>query len=89
MRVAITLAGGETRHLLGVEDAGNWMKSFGVRGTSLLGDWIEVVPDDEDGHTRTFVRASQVVSVHLIEDEDEVGHPSQDAPLGEPGEPHA
>ncbi len=87
MRVAITLAGGETRRLLGVEDAGNWMKSFGVRGTSLLGDWIEVVPDDEDGHTRTFVRASQVVSVHLIEDEDEdeAGQPSHDAP---PGEPH-
>ena len=67
MKVAITLAGGETRHLLGVDDADNWVKSFGVRGTSLLGDWIEVVPDDGDG--RTFVRASQVVSVHLIDDE--------------------
>jgi hypothetical protein len=88
VKVAITLAGGETRHLLGVEDADNWMKSFGVRGTSLLGDWIEVVPDDEDGHTRTFVRASQVVSVHLIADQDDAGQPSPGDPLSEPGEAH-
>jgi hypothetical protein len=69
VNVAVTLAGGETRRLLGVDDADTWVKSFGVRGTSLLGDWIEVVPDDGDG--RTFVRASQVVSVHLIADDEQ------------------
>ena len=35
-------------------------------GTSALGDWVEVVP--EEGADRTFVRSSEVVTVQLIED---------------------
>ena len=35
-------------------------------GTSALGDWVEVVPDEGVG--RTLVRASQVVMVQLIDD---------------------
>jgi len=42
------------------------VRSFGVRGTSLLGDWVEVVP--EEGSGRRFVRASEVVTVELIDD---------------------
>jgi hypothetical protein len=68
VKVAITLANGKKRDLLGVDDAENWVRSFGVRGTSLLGDWVEVMPEEGDG--RTFVRASEVVTVQLI-DEDE------------------
>ena len=68
MKVTIKLANGKTRDLLGVRNADDWVKSFGVRGTSLLGDWIEVVP--EEGAGRTFVRASEVVTVQLIDEEE-------------------
>ena len=34
-------------------------------GTSHLGDWLEVVPDE--GHARSFIRASDVVAVQLID----------------------
>jgi hypothetical protein len=68
VKVAITLTNGKKRDLLGVDDADDWVRSFGVRGTSLLGDWVEVVPEQGDG--RTFVRASEVVTVHLIDEEE-------------------
>ena len=34
-----------------------------------MGDWVEVVP--EEGAGRTFVRASEVVTVQLIDDRDD------------------
>jgi hypothetical protein len=68
VKVGITLANGKKRDLLGVDDADDWVRSFGVRGTSLLGDWVEVVPEQGDG--RTFVRASEVVTIHLIDEEE-------------------
>ena len=35
-------------------------------GTSALGDWVEVVPAERSGPT--FVRASHVVMVQLVDD---------------------
>ena len=67
MKVRITLGNGTTHDLLGVDDAADWVRSFGVRGTSKLGDWMEVLPEDGDG--RTFVRASDVVAVHIVPEE--------------------
>ena len=69
MKVVITLANG-TKHdlLLDLSDADEWMRRFGAIGTSALGDWVEVVP--EEGAGRTFVRASEVVTVQLIDDRD-------------------
>ena len=69
MKIVITLAN-EKKHdlLLGVGDADEWMRRFGAIGTSALGDWVEVVP--EEGAGRTFVRASEVVTVQLIDDRD-------------------
>jgi hypothetical protein len=72
VKVIITLANGKTHDLLGVGDANEWVRSFGVRGTSALGDWVEVVPEEGDG--RTFVRASEVVTVQLIDDGDDSQH---------------
>jgi hypothetical protein len=68
--IVITLANG-TKHdlLLGAGDANEWMRRFGAIGTSALGDWVEVVP--EDGAGRTFVRASEVVTVQLIDDRED------------------
>jgi hypothetical protein len=43
------------------------MKSFVGRGTSQLGDWLEVAP--VEGCGRTFVRASEIVAVQLIDEE--------------------
>jgi hypothetical protein len=70
VKVVITLANG-TQHdlLLGVSDADEWVRRFGARGTSALGDWVEVVP--EDGAGRTFVRASEVVTVQLTDDRED------------------
>jgi hypothetical protein len=70
MKVVVTLAN-EKKHdlLLGEGDAEEWARRFGARGTSALGDWVEVVP--EEGAGRTFVRASQVVTVQLIDDVDD------------------
>jgi hypothetical protein len=67
VKVVITLAKGEKHDLLpGVSDANEWMRRFGAIGTSALGDWVEVVP--EEGAGRTFVRATEVVKVQLIDD---------------------
>ena len=67
MKVVITLANGKAHDLLlGLSDADEWIRRFGAIGTSALGDWVEVVP--EEGAGRTFVRASQVVTVQLIDD---------------------
>ncbi len=67
MKVIITLANGKKHDLLlGVSDADEWMRRFGAIGTSALGDWVEVAP--EEGAGRTFVRASEVVMVQLIDD---------------------
>jgi hypothetical protein len=66
VKVVITLANGRKHDLLlGVGDANEWMRRFGAIGTSALGDWVEVVP--EEGAGRTFVRASEVVTVELID----------------------
>ena len=69
MKIVVTLAN-EKKHdlLLDVSDADEWMRRFGAIGTSALGDWVEVVPQEEAG--RTFVRASEVVTVQLIDDRD-------------------
>lgn len=67
MKVVITLANGKKHDLLpGVSDAGEWIRRFGAIGTSALGDWVEVVPEEAAG--RTFVRAAEVVTVQLIDD---------------------
>ncbi len=68
MKIVITVANGKKHDLLmGVSDADEWMRRFGAIGTSALGDWVEVVP--EGGAGRTFVRASEVVAVQLIDDQ--------------------
>lgn len=70
MKIVITLASGKTHDLLpGVSDANEWMRRFGAIGTSALGDWVEVMP--EEGAGRTFVRSSEVVTVQLIDDGEE------------------
>jgi hypothetical protein len=67
VKLTVTLRNGETCDLLGIEDVEAWVKSFVGRGTSQLGDWLEVVA--EEGTGRTFVRASEVVTVKLVDDE--------------------
>jgi hypothetical protein len=70
VKIVITLASGKTHDLLlDVSDADEWMRRFGAIGTSALGDWVEVVPDEGAG--RTFVRASAVVTVKLIDDRED------------------
>jgi hypothetical protein len=70
VKIVITLANGKKHDLLqGVSDADEWMRRFGAIGTSALGDWVEVVP--EEGAGRTFVRASEVVTVQLIDDRED------------------
>ena len=73
MKVVITLANADTHDLLldANSDAEEWFRRFGAKGTSALGDWVEVVPEEEVG--RTFVRASQVVMVQLIDDPERRG----------------
>jgi hypothetical protein len=67
VKIVITLANGEKHDLLlSLSDADEWIRRFGAIGTSALGDWVEVVP--EEGAGRTFVRASAVVTVQLIDD---------------------
>jgi hypothetical protein len=66
MRLLVILSNGQEREVIGIDDAEAWMKSFVGRGTSQLGDWLEVVPADGSG--RTFVRASDVVTVRLTDD---------------------
>lgn len=67
MKLRVALSNGQEREVIGIDDAEAWMNSFAGRGTSQLGDWLEVVPDERIG--RTFVRASDVVAVHLIDDD--------------------
>ena len=70
MKVVITLANGKKHDLLlDASDADEWIRRFGAIGTSALGDWVEVVP--EEGAGRTFVRASEVVTVQLIDDRED------------------
>ena len=70
MKIVITLANGKKHDLLlGVSDADEWMRRFGSIGTSALGDWVEVVP--KEGAGRTFVRASEVLTVQLIDDRED------------------
>ena len=67
MKIVVTLANGEKHDLLmDLSDANEWMRRFGAIGTSALGDWVEVVP--EAGAGRTFVRASEVATVQLVDD---------------------
>jgi hypothetical protein len=68
MKVSVILGNGQKRDVLGVDKADQWVRSFEGRGTSQLGDWLEVVPDEGEG--RTFVRASEVVTVQLIDDDE-------------------
>ena len=73
MKVVITLANAHKHDLLldANSDAEEWFRRFGAKGTSALGDWVEVVPEEEVG--RTFVRASEVVMVQLIDDPERRG----------------
>ena len=66
MKVRVALSNGQEHDVIGIDDAKSWIDSFVGRGSSQLGDWLEVVP--EEGPGRTFVRASDVVVVHLIDD---------------------
>jgi hypothetical protein len=65
MKLRITLSSGQEREVIGIGDAETWMDKFLGRGTSQLGDWLEVVPDE--GHARSFIRAADVVAVQLID----------------------
>ena len=69
MKLRIVLSNGEEREVIGIDDVEAWMKSFVGRGTSQLGDWLEVAPGDGGG--RTFIRASDVVAVRQTDDVDE------------------
>ena len=73
MKVVITLANADTHDLLldANSDAEEWFRRFGAKGTSALGDWVEVAPDEGVGPT--FVRASHVVMVQLIDDPERRG----------------
>jgi hypothetical protein len=67
VKVLVTLANGESHEVvMGVSDATEWMRRFGAVGTSALGDWVEVISEEEA--VRTFVRSSEVVTVKLIDD---------------------
>jgi hypothetical protein len=55
--------------VIGIDGVEACMKSFGGRGTSQLGDWLEVDPGDGGG--RTFIRAADVVAVRQTDDVDE------------------
>jgi hypothetical protein len=71
VKVVITLVNGKKHDLLlGDSDADEWVRRFGARGTSALGDWVEVVP--EEGAGRTFVRASEVVTVQLVDHREDI-----------------
>jgi hypothetical protein len=67
MHLRVTLSNGQEREVIGIGDAETWMEKFLGRGTSQLGDWLEVVPNE--GHGRTFVRATDVVAVQLIDED--------------------
>jgi hypothetical protein len=66
VKLRIVVSNGQELEVVGIDDAETWMKSFAGRGTSQLGDWVEVAPPDGSG--RTFVRASDVVVVRLTDD---------------------
>jgi hypothetical protein len=42
MKLRIVLSNGQEREVIGIDDAEAWMKSFVGRGTSQLGDWLDV-----------------------------------------------
>ena len=67
MKLRVVVGNGRELEVIGIDDAETWMKSFVGRGTSQLGDWLEVAP--VEGRGRTFVRASEVVAVQLIDEE--------------------
>jgi hypothetical protein len=69
MKLSIVLSNGQEREVIGIDDVEAWMKSFVGRGTSQLGDWLEVAPGKDGG--RTFIRASDVVAVKQTDDLDE------------------
>jgi hypothetical protein len=69
MKLRIVLSNGQEREVIGIDDVEAWMKSFVGRGTSQLGDWLEVDPGDGGG--RTFIRAADVVAVRQTDDVDE------------------
>jgi hypothetical protein len=64
--IQVKLTDGSEHDVIGVDDAEAWIEKFAGRGTSQLNDWIEVSPIE--GRTRTFVRASDIVTVALTED---------------------
>jgi hypothetical protein len=67
VKIVIALANGRKHDVLpGASDADEWIRRFAAMGTSALGDWVEVVP--EEGAGRTFVRSSEVITVQLIDD---------------------
>ena len=66
MKLRVVLSNGQERDVIGIDDAEAWIKSFVGRGTSQLGDWLEVAPLEGGG--RTFVRASNVMVIDLIDD---------------------
>lgn len=65
MKLRVVLGNGQQHDVVGIEDAEAWMRSFVGRGTSQLGDWLEVSP--VDGSERTFVRASDVMAVQMTD----------------------
>ena len=73
MKLRIVLSNGQEREVIGIVDVEAWLKSFVGRGTSQLGDWLEVAPGETGG--RTFIRASDVVAVKVTDD-DAGGGPS-------------
>ena len=42
MKLRIVLSNGQEREVIGIVDVEAWLKSFVGRGTSQLGDWLEV-----------------------------------------------
>ena len=66
MKLSIVVSNGQEREVIGIDDVEAWVKSFVGRGTSQLGDWLEVAPGEGGG--RTFIRASDVVAVKLTDD---------------------
>jgi hypothetical protein len=67
VKIRVVLSNGQEHEATGIGDAETWMKSFLGRGTSQLGDWLEVLPGEGGG--RSFVRGADVVAVHLIDDD--------------------
>ena len=67
MKLRVTLSNSDPREVIGIGDTETWIAKFVGRGTSQLGDWLEVMPREGEG--RTFVRASDVVALHVVDGE--------------------